>query len=121
MNQNHWPSEKQASSVEQAESATEHHAQLPSPDEIRRMMEQRRNIISKKLKQYRIERGMTQEELAAGMQARGVNIDQQAISRIEKNARFVTDYELGCFCLALHVPLRDMMEDATEVWGNFRF
>ena len=45
------------------------------------------------------------------MQTMGVNLDQQMISKIEHNARFVTDYELGCFCAVLDVSITDMMQD----------
>ena len=62
-----------------------------------------KNIISEKLKEYRVKQKVTQGDLAARMQVLGVNIDQQAISRIEKNSRQVTDYELACFCKCLDI------------------
>ena len=62
-----------------------------------------KNIISDKIKEYRVKRKITQGDLAARMQILGVNIDQQAISRIEKNRRQVTDYELACFCKCLDI------------------
>lgn len=70
-----------------------------------------KNIISKNLKLKRLEKKLTQDELAAKMQTLGVNIDQQMISKIEKNARIVTDYELVCFCRALDVNIIEMLED----------
>ncbi len=62
-----------------------------------------KNIVSGKIKEYRKKKKITQGELAARMQTLGVNIDQQAISRIEKNSRQVTDYELACFCRCLDI------------------
>ena len=64
-----------------------------------------KNIISNSLKRIRSERKLTQGELAARMQTLGVNLDQQMISKIEKNNRIVTDYEVVCFAKALHVTV----------------
>ena len=41
----------------------------------------------------------------------GVNIDQQALSRIEHNQRMVTDYELACLCQVLQVSSQDLLAD----------
>jgi len=68
-----------------------------------------KNIISEKLRCTREQAGLSQSQLAAKMQTLGVNIDQQMISRIEKNQRFVTDYELACFCRILNVSLEEML------------
>ena len=70
-----------------------------------------KNIISGKIKEYRIKQKITQGDLAARMQVLGVNIDQQAISRIEKNLRQVTDYELACFCKCLDVKPEELLSD----------
>ena len=51
-----------------------------------------KNIISTNLKIYRM-KNLSQSQLAAKMQTMNVNMDQQMISKIENNARFVTDYE----------------------------
>ena len=58
------------------------------------------NIISKKLRKFRRKNKLSQEELAAQMQLLGVDISQPLISKIERNLRFVKDYELVCFCRA---------------------
>ena len=70
-----------------------------------------KNVISEKTKQYRLEFGYTQGQLAAKMQALGVNIDQQMISKIESNTRFVTDYELACLCHIFDIQPYHMLKD----------
>ena len=45
------------------------------------------------------------------MQTLDINIDQQMISKIENNARIVTDYELACLCQVLRVTVNDMLRD----------
>lgn len=71
-----------------------------------------KNIIFKKLKEYRIKNHMTQGELAAKMQLLNVNIDQQMISKIEHNSRIVTDYELLCFSRILQIDCKDLLDDS---------
>ena len=68
-----------------------------------------KNIISGKLKILREEKGLSQSNLAAKLQTMNVNIDQQMISKIEKNARQVTDYELACICKCLSVTPNDIL------------
>ena len=76
-----------------------------------------KNMISKQLKLARVGMDLSQEELAAQMQIMNVNIDQQMISKIENNARFVTDYELACFCQILKVSERELLKDFYEKYG----
>ena len=68
-----------------------------------------KNIISEKLKILREEKGLSQSNLAAKLQTMNVNIDQQMISKIEKNNRQVTDYELACICKCLSVTPNDLL------------
>ncbi len=70
-----------------------------------------KNIIGGRLRALRKENHLTQGELAAKMQTFGINIDQQMVSKIENNARIVTDYELACFCKALKVTVDKMLSD----------
>lgn len=71
----------------------------------------RKNIISSRLLTLRTEKRISQTDLAARMQTLNVNIDQQMISKIEKNQRQVTDYELAAFCKCLGVSPKDMLAD----------
>lgn len=75
------------------------------------LFEEHKNVISKTLKLHRIKNNLSQSQLAAKMQTMGVNLDQQMISKIENNARFVTDYELACFCSVLSVSTEEMLRD----------
>ena len=75
-----------------------------------------KNIISEKVKERRIELNISQTELAAKMQVMNVNIDQQMISKIEKNKRQVTDYELACLCKCLNVQPNYLLSDFEMNW-----
>ena len=66
------------------------------------------------LRRLRKEKRMSQEELAAQLQLMGVDINQRLISKIERNERFVKDYELACLCRVLDVTERELLADLYE-------
>ena len=67
------------------------------------------NIVGPKIKQFRIDQKMTQEELAIKMQLENIELSQKVISRIEKQERFVADYELLMFCKVLKVDISELL------------
>lgn len=69
------------------------------------------NIIHDRLKQLRKAAHLSQEQLAAQMQLRNVNIDQQTISLIEHNKRFTSDYEVACLCDIFQVSPEELLGD----------
>ena len=60
--------------------------------------------------EFRKKQKLSQEELAAKMQLNNIEISQKVISRIEKQERFVTDYELLTFSRVLNVDIFDLLE-----------
>ncbi len=70
-----------------------------------------KNIISLRVKERRNELELSQEQLAARMQTMNCNIDQQMISKIEKNNRQVTDFELACLCKCLETTPNEILKD----------
>lgn len=70
-----------------------------------------KNIISKRLCEARTAAKLSQSQLAAQLQVLNLNIDQQSISKIEKNQRQVTDYEIMCLCKCLKVEPAWLMQD----------
>lgn len=62
-----------------------------------------KNVIFPSLSKCRKNEKLSQQRLAAKMQLLGVGIDQQAISRIERDKRSVTDFELICICKILGI------------------
>ena len=79
-----------------------------------------KNVIHSRLRYYRDLRGLTQDDLAAKLQTLNVNMDQQALSKIEKNQRMVTDYELACICQVLKVSERDLLADFYENYADVK-
>ena len=63
----------------------------------------KKNICGDRIHEARCRHRMTQSELAAQLQVRGVLIERDSISRIEIGTRFVADYELMLISQILHV------------------
>ncbi|MCI9575555.1 MAG: hypothetical protein HFJ84_02530 [Clostridiales bacterium] len=49
--------------------------------------------------------------LAVKLQVLGVGIDQQAISKIQRNARIITDYEVFCLVKAFGVITDEILQE----------
>nr|WP_326186324.1 helix-turn-helix transcriptional regulator [uncultured Oscillibacter sp.] len=65
------------------------------------------NVAGTYVRALRLERGLSQEQLAAKLQLLGYSIGQKAISRMETGDRVVADYELLLLAQALGVsPLQ---------------
>ena len=56
--------------------------------------EGKKNICGERVRSARKALALSQEELAARLQVKGVNIERDSISRIEIGTRFVSDFEL---------------------------
>lgn len=67
------------------------------------------NISGNRIKQLREEIGLSQEQLAAGLQLKGLNLNQKAISRIETGERVVPDFELLYFAEIFEVPVEMLL------------
>ena len=65
----------------------------------------RKNISGERIKDARLLNRMTQADLSARMQIRGIAIERDSISRIEAGTRFVADYELLVFSEELGVTV----------------
>ncbi len=70
-----------------------------------------KNVIGEQLANIRQSKNISQSELAAKLQLLNINIDQQMISKIEKNQRQVTDYEFIGLSICLNVTLEDLSAD----------
>ena len=65
----------------------------------------KKNISGDRIREARQKKRLSQSELAAQMQAEGVVIERDSISRIEIGTRFVADYELLIFARVLNVSV----------------
>lgn len=66
------------------------------------------NLSGIKIKALRTELGISQRELADRLQLVDLDVDKNAIQRIEAGKRFVTDIELVSIAKALNVSITDL-------------
>ena len=69
------------------------------------------NICGKNIARIRIERQMSQRQLSDLLQLSGLDIDKNAVQRIEAGKRFVTDIELKFFARALQINLDELLSE----------
>ncbi len=68
------------------------------------------NICGKNITTLRKGMGLSQRELAEKMQLTGIDIDKNAIQRIECGKRFVTDIEIVGFSKVFSVDYETILE-----------
>ena len=67
------------------------------------------NISGRAIGQLRRQRGLSQRALADQMQLLGIDLDKNAVQRIEAGLRFVTDIELSGFARYFSVPADQLL------------
>lgn len=75
-----------------------------------RTKENLNNICGKRIAELRTEMKISQKQLSDLMQLSGIDIDKNAIQRIECGKRFVTDIELTVFAKVFNVDYKDLLE-----------
>ncbi|MBO5064958.1 MAG: helix-turn-helix transcriptional regulator [Clostridia bacterium] len=67
------------------------------------------NVCGKNIADLRISLSLSQRELADKMQLVGINIDKNAIQRIECGKRFVTDIEIIAFAKIFNTSYDELL------------
>lgn len=67
------------------------------------------NICGKRIAHFRNEMKISQRELADKMQLAGIDMDKNAIQRIECGKRFVTDIEIVAFAKVFDVTFEELL------------
>lgn len=70
----------------------------------------RKNIVGKKIRELRMERGFSQRDLVRVCELLGYPISQNMISRIENGKRRVTDVELLVFMEVFRISSASLLE-----------
>ena len=68
------------------------------------------NICGKNIVHFRTELKISQRELADRMQLVGIDIDKNAIQRIECGKRFVTDIEIIAFTKVFDISFEELLK-----------
>lgn len=74
----------------------------------------RNNICGQKIKEIRekMPTKTSQKKLADLLQIAGLNLDKNAVQRIESGQRFVTDIELKVIAKVLEVDYKELLDEA---------
>lgn len=68
------------------------------------------NICGKQVTRYRKQLGLSQRQLADSLQLLGLDVDKNAVQRIEAGKRFVTDIEIVFLSKALKVTVSELLD-----------
>ncbi len=68
-----------------------------------------KNIIGPKVKQLRLERGLSQAKLAGQLQLLGMECNDLTILRIEQGSRFVPDYEVAVLAEYFNISTDELL------------
>lgn len=73
-----------------------------------------RNIVGRRIREARLrcKPPVSQEDLAGRLAARGVSVDQTAVSRIESQTRYMMDYEVAAVAKSLKVSVAWLFGEA---------
>ena len=66
------------------------------------------NVCGENIAKFRKEMKISQRKLADKLQLAGLNVDKNAIQRIESGQRFITDIELIVIAQVLDKPIMDL-------------
>lgn len=72
----------------------------------------KKNICGRRIKEIReqLPKKTSQQKLAVMLQIEGLDIDKNAVQRIESGRRFVTDIELKMIAKALGVSYQELLD-----------
>ena len=70
------------------------------------------NLCGQRVASFRVAAGMSQRQLAEALQLEGLDVDKNAIQRIECGKRFVTDIELVFLAKVFRLPYSALLDGA---------
>lgn len=73
-----------------------------------------RNLVGEKVEALRKKKGMKQKDLLAQLQVRGVDMNASALSKLEGQIRYVTDFELIALSDILEVSVNYLLGISDE-------
>ena len=77
---------------------------------INKTKQGKNNICGENIAKFRMELNLSQRKLADRLQVIGLDVDKNAIQRMESGQRFITDIELVYLAKALDKPLPELFD-----------
>ena len=78
---------------------------------INKASDEKNNLCGEKIALRRSQMGISQRELADRLQIAGLDVDKNAIQRLEAGKRFVTDIELAALAGVLGRSVEDLLKE----------
>lgn len=79
-----------------------------------KLLEDKQNITGEMINYYRLQRGLSAQELSDKLIINGLDIHRQAIFAIESGKRTVADYELCLIAEVLKIPTDELLKNFIE-------
>ena len=79
-----------------------------------KLLEDKQNITGEMINYYRLQRGLSAQELSDKLIIKGLDIHRQAIFAIESGKRTVADYELCLIAEVLKIPTDELLKNFIE-------
>lgn len=76
------------------------------------------NVTGKVIREKRIEKNMSLEELSGKLLLKGVNIPITSLYRIENNQRTVRDYEICALARVLEIEVLELLQPFLDIFDN---
>ena len=74
------------------------------------------NLCGKQISKQRMDRGLSQRQLADALQRLGMDVGKNTIQRIESGERYVPDYELVFFAKAFGIEISELLIPKDEIF-----
>ena len=73
------------------------------------------NVCGSNIAKFRKELNISQRALADRLQLVGLDVDKNAIQRMESGQRFITDIEIRYLCKALNISIEDFFANTENL------
>ena len=81
---------------------------------INKTKDGKNNICGVNIYRFRKSLGISQRELADRLQLSGLDIDKNAVQRMESGQRFITDIEIVCLARVLNCGYAELLDNVSE-------
>lgn len=82
---------------------------------INKTKDGKNNVCGKRIAAYRKEMKLSQKKLADRLQLIGLDVDKNAVQRMESGQRFITDIELVFLAKALEIEITCLFGDISQL------
>ena len=80
---------------------------------INKTSDGKNNICGKNVEKFRKAMKISQRELADRLQIVGLDVDKNAVQRMESGQRFITDIEIVYLCRAFNISIVELFDGAS--------